>query len=70
MSSVRDLRDLFASLVLSECVYKKVDMQQEELAGTVTEFVRQFPGQLLQVKPAARCVVCVGVRVLQCQRLS
>ena len=39
----RCLQDTLASLILSECAYKKVELEQEELAAKISEFANEFP---------------------------
>lgn len=43
-------QDLLACLVLSECVYKKVEMGDAELADKISAFASQFPAAWLQLE--------------------
>lgn len=43
-----------AALILSECVYKRVDMSEGEMVGIMSEFVGQFPAELLHLE-AVQC---------------
>lgn len=44
------LQDLLAGLVLSECVYKKLEMPPEQLADKIAEFLADFPPELLHIE--------------------
>lgn len=43
-------QDLLAALVLSECVYKKVEMSPPELVDTVASFLADFPPDLVHLE--------------------
>ena len=43
------VQDTLAALVLSECVYKKVEMPPEELAEKIREFLSDFPADLVHI---------------------
>ncbi len=42
-------KDYLATLVLSECVYKKVEMPVDDLAATIAKFTAQFPPGWVQL---------------------
>lgn len=42
-------QDMLAALILCECVYKKVDMDEQSLVDTVTEFMADFPPGLFTI---------------------
>lgn len=44
------IQDNLASLVLSECAYKKLELEQEDLAAKISEFVSQFPPGWLRLQ--------------------
>lgn len=44
------LQDLLAALILSECVYKKLEMPPEQLAATVSTFLADFPADLVHLE--------------------
>lgn len=48
------LQDTLAALVLSECVYKKVEMSNEEMVGKISEFLADFPPELVHLE-AVQC---------------
>lgn len=43
-------QDLLAALVLSECVYKKLEMPPQQLADTVGAFLADFPPDLVHLE--------------------
>ncbi|EFJ53181.1 hypothetical protein VOLCADRAFT_86206 [Volvox carteri f. nagariensis] len=43
LESADELQDLIASLILSECVYKKLELDEAGVVAKVTEFVSSFP---------------------------
>lgn len=43
-------QDLLAALVLSECVYKKLEMPPHQLANTVASFLADFPPDLVHLE--------------------
>jgi hypothetical protein len=44
------LQDMLAALILSECVYKKLEMPPEQLAATVSSFLADFPADLVHLE--------------------
>lgn len=44
------LQDLLAALVLSECVYKKLEMPAEQLGRIISEFTADFPPELVHIE--------------------
>ncbi len=44
------LQDTLAALILSECTYKKLEMDDEQLAAKITEFLGQFPSELVHLE--------------------
>jgi hypothetical protein len=38
------------SIVLSECVYKVLEMPHEDVAGVVTSYLQQFPSHLVTLR--------------------
>ncbi|KAI8463206.1 MAG: hypothetical protein J3K34DRAFT_496264 [Monoraphidium minutum] len=49
VGSPEELQDLLAALVLCECVYKKIDMDEAALAATISEFLADFPPGLVHI---------------------
>ncbi|GIL88442.1 hypothetical protein Vretifemale_16406 [Volvox reticuliferus] len=45
-----ELQDLIASLILSECVYKKLELDEEGVAAKVSEIVSGFPPGWVQLQ--------------------
>lgn len=45
-----DLQDLIASLILSECVYKKLELDEQRVADKIAESVSAFPPGWVQLK--------------------
>lgn len=43
-------QDLLAALILSECVYKKLEMPPEALAATVASFLADFPSDIVHLE--------------------
>lgn len=43
-------QDTLAALILSECAYKKVEMSDEQVAQKITEFMSEFPSELLHIE--------------------
>jgi hypothetical protein len=41
---------VLAALVLSECVYKKLEMPPDQLAATVASFLADFPPDLVHLE--------------------
>ncbi|GLC44700.1 hypothetical protein PLESTB_000973200 [Pleodorina starrii] len=50
LEGAEELQDLIASLILSECVYKKLELDEEGVAAKVTEFVSSFPPGWVQLQ--------------------
>ena len=44
------LQDFLACLILSECVYKKMELSQDDLAATVSSYVSLFPEGWVQLQ--------------------
>ncbi|GFR43454.1 hypothetical protein Agub_g4537 [Astrephomene gubernaculifera] len=44
-----EMQDLIASLVLSECVYKKLELSEQDVAAKVSEFLATFPPGWVQL---------------------
>jgi len=44
------LKDLLAALILSECVYKKLEMPPEQLAAKISEFLSDFPPEMVHIE--------------------
>ena len=44
------LQDFLASVVLSECVYKKMEMADGDVAGKIAAFASEFPQSWLQLE--------------------
>jgi hypothetical protein len=40
---------LLAALVLCECVYKKIDMDEQMLLAMISEFLSDFPPDLVHI---------------------
>ncbi|KIY97007.1 hypothetical protein MNEG_10957 [Monoraphidium neglectum] len=47
--SQEELQDLLAALVLCECVYKKIDMDEQMLLAMISEFLSDFPPDLVHI---------------------
>ena len=50
LSPCNRTQDFLASLILSECVYKKVELNSEGLAATVSSYVSLFPEGWVQLQ--------------------
>jgi hypothetical protein len=44
------LQDLLAALILSECVYKKLEMPPGQLSEKIAEFLADFPPELVHIE--------------------
>jgi hypothetical protein len=44
------LQDLLAALILSECVYKKLEMPPAQLREVIAEFLADFPPELVHIE--------------------
>jgi hypothetical protein len=44
------MQELVHAIVLSECVYKVLEMPDEDVAGVLTQFLSQFPSQLVTLR--------------------
>jgi hypothetical protein len=44
------LQEVIHSMVLSECVYKLLEMPHEDVASAVTSYLSQFPSQLVSLR--------------------
>jgi hypothetical protein len=44
------LQDLLAALILSECVYKKLEMPPAQLRAKIAEFLADFPPELVHIE--------------------
>jgi hypothetical protein len=44
------VQDLLAALVLSECVYKKLEMPPQQLVATVASYLADFPVDLVHLE--------------------
>jgi hypothetical protein len=44
------LQDLLAALILSECVYKKLEMPPGQLREKIAEFLADFPPELVHIE--------------------
>jgi hypothetical protein len=44
------LQDLLAALILSECVYKKLEMPPDQLREVIAEFLADFPPELVHIE--------------------
>lgn len=42
-------QDFLAALILCECVYKKIDMSEQELLAMINEFIAPFPPGLFHI---------------------
>eukprot|EP00882_Tetradesmus_deserticola_P023111 GHRQ01025145.1.p2 GENE.GHRQ01025145.1~~GHRQ01025145.1.p2 ORF type:complete len:161 (+),score=22.08 GHRQ01025145.1:912-1394(+) len=45
-----ELQDLLAALILSECVYKKLEMPPDQLREKIAEFLADFPPELVHIE--------------------
>eukprot|EP00878_Enallax_costatus_P032065 GHUV01035163.1.p1 GENE.GHUV01035163.1~~GHUV01035163.1.p1 ORF type:complete len:162 (+),score=26.22 GHUV01035163.1:662-1147(+) len=50
VSDKDELQDLLAALILSECVYKKLEMPPEQLAAKISDFMAEFPTELVHIE--------------------
>jgi hypothetical protein len=49
VGSTEELQDLLAALILCECVYKKIDMSEQQLVDTISEYLSDFPPGLVHI---------------------
>eukprot|EP00879_Flechtneria_rotunda_P014549 GHRR01015204.1.p1 GENE.GHRR01015204.1~~GHRR01015204.1.p1 ORF type:complete len:259 (+),score=66.55 GHRR01015204.1:88-864(+) len=50
VSDKDELQDLLAALILSECVYKKLEMPPDQLGQKISEFLASFPPELVHLE--------------------